>query len=53
MPSIRTTWTIAHERLLEPDEDLLAAMHHTDPDALLWAIEEGTVTTTVEFLERG
>jgi hypothetical protein len=42
---------ITHERPLEPDEDPLAVLGHTDPDPLLWAIEEGTVTTRVEILE--
>lgn len=51
MPSIRTTWTITHERPLEPDEDPLAAVERTDPDLLLWAVEAGKVTTTVEIIE--
>lgn len=51
MPTLRTTWVITHHRPLEPDEDPLAAVEHTDPDLLLWAIEKGTVTTRVEILE--
>jgi hypothetical protein len=51
MPSIRTTWTITHQRPLERGEDPLAALGHTDPDVLLWAIEDGQVTTTVDILE--
>lgn len=51
MPTLRTTWTIIHERSLEPDEDPLAAVERTDPDVLLWAIEDGEVTATVEILE--
>jgi hypothetical protein len=52
MPTIRTTWTITHDRALEPDENALQALEHTDPDLLLWAIEDGQVTTTVEILEQ-
>jgi hypothetical protein len=48
---IRTTWTITHQRPLEPSEDPLAAIERTDHEVLLWAIEDGTVTTTVEILE--
>jgi hypothetical protein len=51
MPTIRTTWTITHERPLEPDEDPLAAADCRDPDVILWAIEDGTVTTKVEIME--
>jgi hypothetical protein len=52
MPTVRTIWTITHQRPLEAEEDPLAAMERTDPDALLWAIEEGQVTTRVEILEK-
>lgn len=51
MPILRTTWTITHERPLEPDEDPLAALHAIDPDVILWAVEEGRVTTSVEIFE--
>jgi hypothetical protein len=26
-------------------------LEHTDPDVILWAIEEGAVTTSAEILE--
>ena len=52
MPTIRTTWTITHERALESDEDPLAATERHDPDVLLWAIEEGRVDASVEILEQ-
>jgi hypothetical protein len=51
VPILRTTWTITHERPLESDEDPIAAAQRVDPDVLLWAIEEGVVTTTVKILE--
>jgi hypothetical protein len=51
MPILRTTWTITHERALESDEDPLAATERHDPDVLLWAIEDGQVTTAVEIIE--
>jgi len=51
VPTIRATWIITHYRALEPDEDPLAAMRRTDPDVLLWAIEDGQVTSTVEIIE--
>jgi hypothetical protein len=51
MPALRITWTITHDRPLEPDEDPLAALDQTDPDVILWAIETGEVTTTVEIIE--
>lgn len=51
MPMIRTTWTITHERPLELGEDPLAALQGTDPDVILWAIEEGAVATRVEIRE--
>lgn len=50
MPTLRTTWTITHQRPLEPDEDSLAPLERTDPDGLLWAIEEGQVPAA-EILE--
>lgn len=51
VPVLRTTWTITHERNLEPDEDPLASLARPNPDAILWAIEEGQVATTVEIIE--
>lgn len=51
MPRVRTTWTIAHERPLEPHEDPLAVMEHRGPEMALWAVEEGTVTAVVEIIE--
>jgi hypothetical protein len=51
MPLLRTTWVITHERPLEPDDDPHDALERTDPDLLLWAVEEGVVTTSVEILE--
>ena len=51
MPAIRTTWTITHERPLDPGEDPRAAVERTDPDLLLWAVEDGQVATTVEIIE--
>lgn len=51
MPRLRTTWIVTHERRLEPDEDPATGTGPTDPDALLWALDEGTVTLLVEIIE--
>jgi hypothetical protein len=51
LPRVRTTWTIVHERSLEPHEDPLAVLEHRGPEMALWAVEEGTATVSVEIIE--
>lgn len=51
MPRLRVTWVICHERPLYPDEDPHLDAHRVDPDAVLWAIEDGTVQVSIEIVE--
>jgi len=48
---LRTTWIVTHERPLEPDEDPLVAEQVVDPDVILWALDDGIVTSLVEIIE--
>ncbi len=50
MPQIVTTWVIRHRRSLEPGEDPLSPAA-ADPEHVLWALDEGEVTVTVELVE--
>jgi hypothetical protein len=50
MPDIVTTWVIRHRRLLEPGEDPLSPAT-VDHEHVLWALEDGDATVTVELVE--
>lgn len=50
MPDIVTTWTIVHRRRLADGEDPFAP-GAGDQEHLLWALEEGAVSATVELVE--
>jgi hypothetical protein len=50
VPDVVTTWTVVHQRPLMEGEDPFSP-GNVDPEHLLWALDEGTISVAVDLVE--